>query len=144
MTESEPSSTTRPDPEPARCPQCGSAHDAADRYCRWCGRKLAEANTPAARPGGTAEQPLVAQVVRQQRERHSWVDTRWGIWLLLACLGPLAFPWLWRSRRFSPAGKVLITLLVSVLTVLIVWALYVAILMLVRSLRELFQLMEGL
>jgi len=86
----------------------------------------------------------MAQAVPERRKWTKWLDTRWGVWLLLASLGPFAFPVLWRSRRFTRAGKVLVTLLVSALTVLLVWALYVVILMLVRTLQELHQLTKGL
>ncbi len=85
---------------------------------------------------------IVAQAVPEHGERANWLDTGWGVWLLLAAIGPFALPVLWRSRRFTAFGKIAITLLVIVLSVAIVCALWVVLAMLVGTLRELFQLLQ--
>lgn len=156
-------------PEDARCAGCGCRRDATDRFCRQCGRpfgpmiETAQTAQPLSGPGcdvasggeqlaHTAQREgqkqgaavIVAQLVPERHPRTNWLHTRWGVWLLIAALGPVALPWLWRSRGFTRFGKIVVTLLVIVLTVAIVWALGVVVAMLVRNLQGLFQLLQGM
>ncbi len=143
MSETGPPAENRAAPEDARCPQCGCPRDATDRFCRRCGRSFEPASEVAGAEKAGA-QVVVAQAVTERRARTNWLDTRWGVWLLLSALGPFALPVLWRSRRFTRFGKIAVTLLVVVLTAALVWLLYLVIAALVRSLRELHQLLQGL
>ena len=59
---------------------------------------------------------------------------------LFALLGPLALPMLWRSRRFTTAWKIILTVLVAAVTVLVVWLLWYALYTLLEPLRNLDEL----
>jgi hypothetical protein len=98
------------DPVPANsiCRRCAAPLDADDNYCRRCG-----APTPFGVRAGilpAAKQPGV------------W-ESPWLILpLLFLVLGPLAFPLLWRSRRFTFLWKCVLTAIVTGITVYLVWS----------------------
>ena len=51
--------------------------------------------------------------------------SRWKVLaLLFLVLGPLALPVLWKSPRFSRAGKSVLTILVAIQTVAVIWLLW--------------------
>lgn len=121
---------------PAAQPLSGPGWDVAAG-----GKQLAYTAQRAGQRQGAAV--IVAQLVPERRPRANWLQTRWGVWLLIAALGPLALPWLWWSCGFTRFGKIVVTLLVLVLTVAIVWTLWVVVAMLVRNLQGLCQLLQG-
>lgn len=89
-------------PPQTACRRCRAPLDAADNYCRRCG-------TP------TGQQP-------------AWWENPWFVLsMLFLVLGPLAIPLLWRSRRFTPAWKIVLTILVLVLTLFLVWRIWIAV-----------------
>jgi hypothetical protein len=102
------------DSEPSKpaCRQCAAALDADDNYCRRCGTPTAVGLSLGV--SAPAKQPAVWE--------SPWVVLP----LLLFVLGPLAFPFLWRSRRFTFVWKCILTLLVTGATVLVVWMTWVA------------------
>lgn len=60
-----------------------------------------------------------------------WYFTFWGVVVLLVLFGPFAFPFLWKSNVISTRGKVVLTVIFSILTVwLLVHTFYVTQLML--------------
>lgn len=102
------------DAVPARmvCQRCQAALDAADRYCRNCG-------TPTA-------------------QRPAWWENPWFILsMLFLVLGPLALPFLWRSRRFTLLWKGVLTVVVIGLTVFVCWRIWFAVKQVLGSLRAL-------
>jgi hypothetical protein len=117
------------------CPRCSAELDVGDRTCPHCGARIeAPAPDAAERPGGTARAP-------QSRARggphRDVAESRWAVLLLLfAALGPLAFPVLWRSPKFSRTWKGVLTIAVSILTCVVVWILWYAIHMFVEALQE--------
>ena len=67
-------------------------------------------------------------------------------WVILALmflvLGPLALPLLWRSTRFSRSAKIALTVTVSIVTALVVVALYLVIKSCVEQLRAIFEAID--
>jgi len=103
------------DPVPSKpiCRQCTAMLDADDNYCRRCGSP-----TPFGIKLG------VSSPVKQPA---AW-ESPWLILpLLFLVLGPLAFPFLWRSRRFTFLWKVILTSLVLGLTTLLIWSAWVTV-----------------
>jgi hypothetical protein len=95
------------------CRRCNAALDAADNYCRRCGEP--SANLAGLPGGGRAGWAPSVQPPR-------WSESPWVVLsLLFLVLGPLALPLLWRSRRFTPRWKVVLTVVVTGLTVLLLW-----------------------
>ena len=102
------------DPIPAKsiCRRCAATLDVDDNYCRRCG-----APTPFGLKAGvsaTAQQP------------SQW-ESPWLILpLLFLVIGPLALPLLWRSRQFTVLWKSILTVLVTGMTVLLIWSTWLA------------------
>ena len=97
------------DPVPPKpiCRQCTAVLDADDNYCRRCG-----VPTPFGVKSG---------VLSSAKPFVSW-ESPWVILpLLFLVLGPLALPLLWRSRRFTLLWKSILTVLVTGLTVILLW-----------------------
>ncbi len=108
------------DIENVLCPQCS----AADRVCPHCGARL-DGGPVRHRPPDVAESRFAV------------------LMLLFAALGPLAFPVLWRSPRFSRKWKVLLTIVVSIITCVVVWLLWYVIDRFLEALREYRSVTEG-
>jgi hypothetical protein len=110
------------------CRRCGAAGDASDNYCRQCGAAMAatpqpdEDNAAAAR----ADSPVAAaHSAVAFAEQPRWTESPWVILpLLFLLLGPLAFGMLWRSRRFSRPWKIILTIVVTGITLLVCWKLW--------------------
>ena len=117
------------------CPQCSAELDAGDSFCRRCGARTdAVARQASVQRGGAAAAP---QPGGPGRPQHDVAESRWAVLVLLfAALGPLAFPVLWRSPKFSRAWKVVLTVLVVIFTVVVVVVLWYAIDRFVDALRE--------
>jgi hypothetical protein len=97
-------------PKPVCC-RCAAALDADDNYCRRCG-------TPT---------PLGVSLGVSAGGKHpaAW-ESPWVILpLLFFVLGPLALPLLWRSRCFTPLWKWALTIIITALTVLLVWTMWI-------------------
>jgi len=60
----------------------------------------------------------------------------------LCCVGPFALPLVWKRPNTSRTWKLAITALVLLITALLCWALYLAIVFLIHSIRECYQLIE--
>jgi hypothetical protein len=87
--------------------------DADDNYCRRCG-------VPT--PFGIKLGVSVSTPVKQPA---AW-ESPWLILpLLFLVLGPLAFPLLWRSRRFTFHWKCILTAVVLGLTTFLFWSAWV-------------------
>lgn len=67
--------------------------------------------------------------------------SRWKVLtLLFVVLGPLALPVLWKSPRFSRAGKSVLTILVAIQTALVIWILWYFVSWFLDEFRELIEL----
>ncbi len=91
-------------PTPATCAGCGAFVPAHAAYCSQCGRPMHPTDAPAGR-------------------KPKWYYNQWLILFLLTpvALGPFALPLLWKSPRFTPAAKLVLTLLTLVWTAAFVW-----------------------
>jgi hypothetical protein len=104
---------TAPVPANSICRRCAAPLDADDNYCRRCG---------APTPFGVR-----AGILPAAKQPGIW-ESPWLILpLLFLVLGPLAFPLLWRSRRFTLLWKCVLTVLVTAMTVFFAWYTWVAI-----------------
>jgi len=71
------------------------------------------------------EQPIVAVAAEAKPELPRAAESRTKVLVLLfVVLGPLALGVLWKSPRFSPAWKVVLTVLTLGQFVLVVWLLW--------------------
>jgi hypothetical protein len=123
------------DIESILCPHCSAQVEVGDRVCRRCGARLDAA--AAVRSQKEAGPVLPRPGPERPKPRHDVAQSRWAVLVLLfAALGPLAFPVLWRSPRFSRAWKVILTIVVSILTVVVVWLLWYVIHLFVAALKE--------
>ena len=117
------------------CPQCSAELDAGDSFCRRCGARTDAAASRASVQRGGA--PATPQPGGPGTPHHDVAESRWAVLVLLfAALGPLAFPVLWRSPKFSRAWKVVLTIVVSIITCVVVWLLWYVIHLFVEALRE--------
>jgi len=121
------------------CPQCSAEFSQGERVCPHCGALTGDA---AAGPAESSADELIAPELvpdgpDRPRPPRDVAESRWAVlFLLFAALGPLALHVLWRSPRFSPGWKVLLTLLVVVFTVVVVVVLWYAIDWCVDAFRE--------
>ncbi len=98
------------------CPQCGAAIDVNDERCRRCGAATGN------------------------RQRPNWLESRRGVLtMLFLVLYAFGLPMLWRSRHFTPAGKIVVSVLVTAWTVLLLWLIWLALYQVLISLRQLWQ-----
>jgi len=116
------------------CPHCSGVLDAGDEICRHCG-------APTSRPRSAApsHDPTAAAepVFDQPKPRPDMAERRGMVLVLLfLVLGVLALPLLWRSSKFSPAWKIILTILVAIQTAIVVWLLWYVIHLFIESLRE--------
>jgi hypothetical protein len=123
--------------ETTACRECYAVLEATDNYCRHCGTATAHAaglldgDTSAA---SFSVKPAFAPSVQQPK----WSESPWVVLpLLFLVLGPFALPLLWRSRRFSRAWKSILTVIMSGVTVYLVWCVWFAVQQALVSLREL-------
>ncbi len=121
------------------CPRCGAEIDPGDAACPYCGVPTHAEATRAAEqsPDGLITPELVSERPDRPPPRRDVAESRWAVLVLLfAAIGPLAFPVLWRSPKFSRGWKVFLTVLVVIFTVVVVVVLWYAIDRFVEALRE--------
>ena len=118
------------------CRRCAALLDAADSYCRHCGEATA---APAGSSDGKGKakalriEPTPAAPVRQP----GWSESPWFVLpLLFLVLGPFALPLLWRSRRFTPIWKAVLTAFMLAVTVYLVWCIWLAVNQALATLQE--------
>ena len=86
-------------PGRAACWACGAPVEAADNYCRSCGKG--------------------------QGARVPWYYSHWGVILLtLLGLGPFSLFYVWRSPLISRGGKLAYTAAISLATAFVVYELH--------------------
>jgi hypothetical protein len=115
-----------PVPKRPICRRCAAALDADDNYCRRCGAATAFGITSGLAPSAAKQSGI-------------W-ESPWLILpLLFLVLGPFAFPLLWRSRQFTLFWKVFLTVLVTGLTVFLLWSAWVVTQQALAPLQKLLQ-----
>jgi len=99
------------------CRRCYALLDVGDNYCRHCG-----APTRVQGPDDRSPAPShAASIPAGASSSPAGLESPWLVLLMLfLVLGPLALPMLWRSRRFSRAWKIVLTVAVLGLTALVV------------------------
>jgi len=104
--------TTALEIEKTVCPRCVAVLDVGDRFCRHCGAAMSPDGSPVS--AGAADWPPLAAPAPS---RPRWTDNPWIVLaLVFLVLGPIGLPLLWRSRRFTPLWKTVITALVLALS----------------------------
>jgi len=57
----------------------------------------------------------------KNEEKHKIIDSLWTFWIAVLFIGPLALPLLWRNPRFEKSTKIWLTVIVTGLTVFLLW-----------------------
>lgn len=115
------------------CPRCSSVIQARDTHCANCGAEIATSNDPIQLSGNQDDtvgpDPLV--------------DNRWFVLgLLFLALAGFGLPLLWKSSAFSPLGKIVLTIIVLLYTLLLIWLIVVGLQQIfaqIQQLREAFR-----
>jgi ribosomal protein L40E len=134
------------------CRRCFALLEADDNYCRRCGTPTARVQAAWAaerEKGDSPHLPERPEGCFAQMGTVPFFSSKSGgklmegritvLTMLFAVLGPLALPLLWRSSRFSPAWKVVLTLLVLLLTGIVVGLFSYVVQMTLAPLKELEQ-----
>ncbi|MEE8450579.1 MAG: hypothetical protein V3R99_01660 [Thermoguttaceae bacterium] len=117
------------------CTQCYTVLDVGDNFCRQCGAVTESGPTEILGTRGTVRSGAGPS---QGGLRPGWSESPAVVLVsLFALLGPLALPMLWRSRRFSRAWKVTLTVVLVVVTVLLCWLVWYLAMEVLRPLRDL-------
>lgn len=106
-----------------KCPICHKEMSNESTRCDRCNHKFIEDS-----------QDTSETVSRQYRTSF--------IVIALCCAGPLALPLVWKRPNTSRSWKTIITVLVLLITLVLCWVLYLAIVVLIHSVRECYQLIE--
>ena len=111
------------------CHQCYTMLDVGDNFCRQCG--AATGNVP------TRDRPAPPSAAYRSETKPGWSESPWAVLsALFLFVGPLALPMLWRSRRFSTAWKIVLTVVVVALTVLVIWLIWYVVAKALQPLSE--------
>ena len=95
------------------CPRCGAELDAAASRCNQCGSPAG-----ADEPGDEHRSPEGSRSASLQK----LIDNPWAILgFLFGAALVLGLPFLWKSRGFSPLGKAVLTVVVTLYTALVFW-----------------------
>jgi predicted nucleic acid-binding Zn ribbon protein len=106
-----------------KCPFCAEEIQNEASKCKHCGEFLDEANRPSL-AGATMQ----------------WYFSKTFIVLALFCVGPLALPLIWWRPQTSRAWKIGLTIGILVLS----WLLFQATLKSIETLKEYYELIDGL
>lgn len=77
-------------------------------------------------------------IAEQDAKKKKWYySVPFVLLMLFAVAGPLAFPLLWKSPKFSFTSKIILTIAVTLLTIVLLWVLYKMFLIFMGQYREL-------
>lgn len=125
------------------CPRCGADVAPQLAACPNChaalqGPSTGSIGTAIVRQTGgeEADAHVVAEAVPVEPKRDKWLDSKLFILgMLFGAAMFLGLPWLWKSRAFTRGGKVVVTILVLVETVLVFWAFFAVMAWSYRTIR---------
>ena len=66
---------------------------------------------------------------------QKWYFKWWSVIVLLITLGPFAFPFLWKSKDFNLFWKLAITIVITVITVGLIWSTWAIVQMMIDQFR---------
>ena len=102
--------TQSPTDDLLACPACGAQLESGDIHCARCGRTVQVGIS------------TVAEARQPKSDDRRTIDRPWFVLALLFCAtAAFGLPALWKSRGFSLAAKVLLSLLVTVYTAILLW-----------------------
>ncbi len=68
-------------------------------------------------------------------DEQKWYLKWWSVIAALLILGPFAFPFLWKSKDFNLFWKLAITIVITVITVGLVWSTWAIVQMMIDQFR---------
>ncbi len=68
---------------------------------------------------------------------QKWYLKWWSVILWLLTLGPFGFPFLWKSKDFNLFWKIFLTLIITALTVAMVWGTWAIVDITLQKFKEL-------
>jgi ribosomal protein L40E len=105
------------------CHECCAEIGATDNYCRHCG--MTTANLAGQWGGNTSAASRSVNPALSLFVRPKWSESPWIVLpLLFLLLGPFALPLLWRSHRFTPVWKSVLTVAVAGVTLFAIWSVW--------------------
>ena len=106
-----------------KCPFCAEQIQPDAIKCRYCGEFLTDSE--------------MYQPPKPSTTSHKWYHATGSVIASLVCLGPLALPMVWVNPRFKLTTKIIMTLVVSVVTVLCLYAMVEAVMYPLKQLEVL-------
>jgi hypothetical protein len=76
-------------------------------------------------------------IAEQDAKKYKWYySVPFVLLMLFVAAGPLAFPLLWKSPRFGFTSKIVLTIVVTLLTIVLLWVSYKLILIFMGQYRD--------
>ena len=68
-------------------------------------------------------------------DEKKWYFKWWSVVVLLIALGPFAFPFLWKSKDFNLFWKLAITVVITAITVGLIWSTWAIVQLMIDQFR---------
>jgi hypothetical protein len=76
-------------------------------------------------------------IAEQNAKKNKWFySVPFVLLMLFVVIGPFAFPLLWKSPRFNRTSKLILTIIVTILTIFLLWLTYKIILIYYAQYRD--------